>query len=703
LSAAGATVEMMPIPTDLMKEEKGCSLLVYDFGNDPEKEKEPFRKALEKLEADGVAVAIISEPDLELMIELLALPRCENVVVKESADSATLAGAAARHLWGDVFGLEKHIPWGVRVYSMLVGDYQEKSVAIATISDFAASLGVRRKYLENIEKVVDELLMNALYDAPVDDTSQISAKAPARRGSDDALSDKLEQKAVVQYACDGQRFVVSVRDNYGTLKKETVLQYLDKCLHADQQIDRKEGGAGLGLYIVTNSVSRYMINVNPGTATEAVCVLDLTTPKLALHSFGVYKEKMEAAARLDPTGPTIVEPVAPAARRPAPMPKGLKAVVVAAVALLLVAVGVLLWKQLDEPPTGTLLIETRPPGANVRVDGTLRGVTDSESKTIISGLDATRPHVVRAEKEGYEPAQAVVRVSEEGRTTQRFRLEPLAVRLFVDSRPKGARILADGTDTGKITPAVIEVKPRSTHEIALKLEDYEVATRTIKSGDPGERQRMEVVNLRVSADWGSLRILSNPPGARVFIDGTMQRGRTPIESLAVRADKRITLELRHEDYATYREALTVEPRQEAVIRATLEKAGTLTLMTKPSCRAVIDDEITLRTPFESHPLAVGRHRVELRSSWPFISHSFQVRIHHRQNLEKRIEFGIVTAPRGYRIQRDGRTTRRMGLLPGSHTLILVDTESKKRFRVRIKVEAGQTHEIASPEKPPSPR
>ena len=82
--------------------------------------------------------------------------------------------------------------------------------------------------------------MNALYDAPVDDEGKpLFADVPVR----ERVLMRADEKALVQYACDGERFAVSVRDAFGTLRKETVLQYLDKCLHAERRrADRSQGG-----------------------------------------------------------------------------------------------------------------------------------------------------------------------------------------------------------------------------------------------------------------------------------------------------------------------------------------------------------------------------------------------------------------------------------------------------------------------------
>src|SRR3569623_3491952 len=92
--------------------------------------------------------------------------------VAEELDMRELSAMATRVLNCDIFGLVKMIRWGTLVHSQLVGDYQEKALCISQGSEFAESMGVRRKYREAIEQCLDEMLMNALYDAPVDEEGQ---------------------------------------------------------------------------------------------------------------------------------------------------------------------------------------------------------------------------------------------------------------------------------------------------------------------------------------------------------------------------------------------------------------------------------------------------------------------------------------------------------------------------------------------------
>jgi hypothetical protein len=249
-----------------------------------------------RLGGDTRVIAILPRSNLAAVVDIMqGSERVSGMLVAEDFDTRSLSAMATRVLAGDIFGLEKLIPWGTQIHSYLVGDYQEKSACIAQVSEFAQLMGVRRKYREAIEQCLDEMLMNALYDAPVDEQGrQIFTDVPTKT----RIALRVDQKVVVQYGCDGGQFAISVRDVFGTLERATVLRYLHKCLHNEQQIDRKAGGAGLGLYLMTSSSTEVFFNVLPGVATEAVCGFDLRVPKLQLERFGFFTEKIDAAGRL---------------------------------------------------------------------------------------------------------------------------------------------------------------------------------------------------------------------------------------------------------------------------------------------------------------------------------------------------------------------------------------------------------------------
>src|SRR5262249_3272079 len=129
-------------------------------------------------------------------------------------------------------------------------------------------------------------------DAPVDqDGKPIFQDVPTRT----RIALRTEQVVVVQYAFDGSRFAVSVRDEFGSLDRDTVLRVLHKCLHAEQPVDRRASGAGVGLYLMASSASTVYFHVAPGVATEVVCVFDLEAPQPQLRHFGFFVEQLDTA------------------------------------------------------------------------------------------------------------------------------------------------------------------------------------------------------------------------------------------------------------------------------------------------------------------------------------------------------------------------------------------------------------------------
>src|SRR4030095_16954929 len=79
----------------------------------------------------------------------------------------------------------------------------------------------------------------------------------------------------VQYGSSGRYFGISVRDGGGLLSRQRAMQYL---IHARQRpaaIEDKGGGAGLGLISVLRSVSKLVLNLDPGHSTEVIGLFDM--------------------------------------------------------------------------------------------------------------------------------------------------------------------------------------------------------------------------------------------------------------------------------------------------------------------------------------------------------------------------------------------------------------------------------------------
>ena len=178
---------------------------------------------------------------------------------------------AQKLLTGDIFGIEKYLPAGTPVHYARLRDFEGRGKAIDTVLGFAEEAKMRRQVRSAIGQVCEELLMNALYDAPVDaEGKPVFAEVDPH----DRTKSRSPRPVSIRYAATEEMFAIAVRDRFGRLAKNTILSYIDKCIHSPNQIDRKTYGAGLGLYLVANAAATYVVNVAYGIATEVVCTFD---------------------------------------------------------------------------------------------------------------------------------------------------------------------------------------------------------------------------------------------------------------------------------------------------------------------------------------------------------------------------------------------------------------------------------------------
>jgi len=644
-----------------------------------------------RLTGDARVIAVLPRANLPAVVDIMqSSDRIAGILVAEELDMRELSAMATRILAGDVFGLEKLVRWGTQVHSQLVGDYQEKSVCISQISEFAELMGVRRKYREAIEQCCDEMLMNALYDAPVDEQGkQIFSEIPTKT----RISLRVEQKVVVQYACDGHQFAVSVRDTFGTLERGIVLKYLYKCLHSEQQIDRKAGGAGLGLYLMVNSASTVYFNVLPGVATEAVCVFDLEVPKLQLEHFGFFTEKIDAAGRLA-AGTSRLLPAGtshPVERRrgdgqPSSTPRGLIAVLSLAIVGVLALALIAAWPRLvTQKHTTDVTFATVPKGATIDVEGKNVG-TASDGTLVVHGLEVGRAYPVVARLDGYEPRTEVVQPSAKGdRVT--FDLHALAASVELDSQPTGATIDVDGKPAGTTPITLTTLAPSSTVAVTFKKSGYQDAVGQLAVPGPGKTMRF-VQPLSVSDDLARIKLVSEPAGAQVLQNGQLLAGVTTPAEVLVEAGKpqHFTLTLPKHVPLTI-EAFTPARGAEGItkggklvegvplmLETNLDNAK-VTISGAPHCKDLALPDACM--------LAPGSYIIDFTGpQGAHATHTVQVA---GRPLTDKFEFGYVEAAQGKKLAAGGP---KLPLEVGTRSVTVTDENGTHTATVKVK--AGAT-------------
>jgi hypothetical protein len=171
----------------------------------------------------------------------------------------------------DLFGIDKYLSFaGANIYNLPITCADDRDRAVATMGHFARALEVGDDLEQRIANITDELVTNAVYNAP-----RLPDGRPRYAHIDRREKIQLEphEHAVLQWGCDGRYLALSVADRFGSLRGETVAGYLKKCFRrGSDQIDQKPGGAGLGLYMMFTSVTQLVFNVAPGRRTEVIAL-----------------------------------------------------------------------------------------------------------------------------------------------------------------------------------------------------------------------------------------------------------------------------------------------------------------------------------------------------------------------------------------------------------------------------------------------
>jgi serine/threonine protein kinase len=160
----------------------------------------------------------------------------------------------------------------------------------------------------------------------------------------------------------------------------------------------------------------------------------------------------------------VPEPVTPHPAPPASTPKSTPAPIVT-------------------PPAqqGSLVVRSSPSGALVTIDGKAHGTTPATVRELLLGA-----HTLQVARPGYVPnSQAVVLSSSQPSKEISVELQESADArpgqpgsIFVDTRPRGARVTIDGHSVG-VTPVRARALTPGQHAVRIEMDGYKPVTTTV--------------------------------------------------------------------------------------------------------------------------------------------------------------------------------------------------------------------------------
>jgi hypothetical protein len=153
------------------------------------------------------------------------------------------------------------------------------------MSEFFESKGVGSRSLQQLRDVAEELLTNAFYDAPV--AAGVLQRAISRTQE---VSLPEESACDMVYGCREDLAVVRVRDPFGSLTRQRLVEVLTRCARTDMgvEVDETMGGAGLGLWRIFSVASFVAISVVRQRYTEFLVGVGKRAPGSRPFAFHLF-------------------------------------------------------------------------------------------------------------------------------------------------------------------------------------------------------------------------------------------------------------------------------------------------------------------------------------------------------------------------------------------------------------------------------
>lgn len=146
------------------------------------------------------------------------------------------------------FGLASLLKPTAKVQVIKLASSKQKQEAVEAVKNYLVAAKFQSRMATVVANAVDELLMNAIFDAPVDELGK-QAYATLSRSTQLQLTDKAAVELHVGY--DGLYVGLTAVDLFGSLDKNKLLAHISKIYKQEEyKVRSAVAGAGIGLATV---------------------------------------------------------------------------------------------------------------------------------------------------------------------------------------------------------------------------------------------------------------------------------------------------------------------------------------------------------------------------------------------------------------------------------------------------------------------
>ncbi len=276
--AVSAGLSLMSAPTYgegvAMIAENSPSAILVDASS--EKDYQEFETAVQTtlgLFSDKIsanAIHFLSNEDLEKVPYLIQSPLFGHFVLRnygDPRDAGQHYGRIVKATTGErAFGLDLLLSTGAKIQNVKLQMSNQKQEAVEAIRNYLVAAKFQTRMATAIANAVDELLMNAIFDAPVDSVGRPTLSTAPRN-----TVIKLESQQAVEMSVgyDGKYVAIMVADLFGSLDKGKLLNHISKIYTEEEyKVRTAVAGAGIGLATVFRSGGSFFFVSESRVRTE---------------------------------------------------------------------------------------------------------------------------------------------------------------------------------------------------------------------------------------------------------------------------------------------------------------------------------------------------------------------------------------------------------------------------------------------------
>jgi hypothetical protein len=216
------------------------------------------------------SIHFLSNEDLEKVQYLIQSPLFGHFVLRNYGDPK----AAGQHygrvvkatLTEKAFGLTALLRPGAKVQTVRLQSSSQKQEAVEAIKTYLVQAKFQSRMATVIANAVDELLMNAIFDAPTDELGKPLLTSTARS----VVQELKDRNAVEMHvAFDGHYVAITAVDLFGSIDKVKLMTHISK-LYTDEEykVRTSVAGAGIGLATVFRSGGSFFFVSESRSRTE---------------------------------------------------------------------------------------------------------------------------------------------------------------------------------------------------------------------------------------------------------------------------------------------------------------------------------------------------------------------------------------------------------------------------------------------------